>query len=112
MDPADILAFSARSATLGAELWPAIVLIAGVEYAATVPAPRILQTLVAGGQIIEGALSARISQELLATAPAENQPLSWKRPGETSYRADLWWVDEVRSGPLDTEWHLLCSPKN
>lgn len=111
MNLAAIQAFSARAAAVS--LAPAIVLIAGTEYPATVPEPRVLGNLIDGGEEIAAAtLSARILLTDLATAPAVNQPLQWKRPAEATWRTTTWLIDEIRRSPIDAEWLITCSPKN
>ncbi len=111
MDLADIQAFSKRGAELGSTLWAATVLLAGEEYAATVPDPRVSADLEVG-QTFAGLLVVRISTTLIEEKPAADQALQWKRPTEADWRSPKWWVDTVTKSPLDSEWVLSCSPKN
>lgn len=112
MNSTDLLAFSTRAAATGAELWPASVLIAGETYTATVPEPRVIGSLINGGEILEGTLTARVLVADLSTAPAANQQLQWKRPADATWRPEKWWIDDVKRSPLDVEWYITCSIKN
>jgi len=112
MNAAAITAFSTRAAATGAALWPATVLLGGVEYAAQVPEPKVMGNIISGGEESAGELVVRILVADLATRPSAQQELRWKRAGEAGYRAPRWWVDSVRKSPLDVEWVLVCTPKN
>jgi hypothetical protein len=108
---ADFQAFATLGAAAGRAMGPAIVELAGVEYPATVPAPRRGADLIAGGTLDKGELKARILASDLATRPAENTLLRWKRLAGDAWSAD-WIVTEVSDSPIDTEWHLSCVPAN
>ena len=112
MNADDLLAFSARSAVVGAALWPGLVEIDGQVYTATVPEPRMITGLISGGETGEGSLVARVSVDILPIAPPANQPLRWKRPGESAYRVREWWIEDVRKSPIDQEWVISCVVKN
>jgi hypothetical protein len=112
MDAGDLLNFSARTADLNGELWPAVILLGGAEYAAAVPEPRVIPSLITGGEIMDGQLVARVKTSLMPTKPLDNQPLRWKRPGEATWRTEVWWVGDVTKSPLDVEWVIRCGPKN
>ena len=112
MDAASVSAFSDRAATVGAALWPAIALIAGVEYPATISEPRLATGLITGGETVEGSLSVRINLASLPVAPTLEQELRWKRPGEPAWRTIAWWIIECRRSPLDNEWKISCMVKN
>jgi hypothetical protein len=104
--------FALRAAEVGAQLWPAIVEIAGAQYPATVPEPRLTEVLADGGGELVGELVARVAVAAMPNGAAVQQGLKWKRPGETEWRADRWWIVEVRRGPLETEWRVGCEGRN
>jgi hypothetical protein len=108
----DYQEFSTRAAAVGRAMCPALVRLggAGSEIPATVAEPERMAALVAGGEVEEGELVARILKADLATRPAENQVLEWKRPGETTLRPVRWWVSNVKDHPHDVEWVLTCIP--
>jgi hypothetical protein len=112
MDLADLRAFSDHAATAGRSMCPARVLLAGVEYAATIPTPAVVGNLANGLTIDEGALVCRILLSDMPNRPMENQPLKWKRPGEENWQPVVWWVEAVTRAPQDVEWRLSCHPKN
>ena len=112
MNSTALLAFTARTAAAGAALWPAVVRIAGVEYVATVPEPRILTGLISGTETGEGTLVARIAVAILADKPALNQELLWKRPADATWDTRAWWIDSAQRSPIDSEWVITCSLKN
>lgn len=108
---ADFSAFATMAAAAGRAMGPAIVELAGVEYPATVPAPRRAAELIPGGTLDKGELKVRILEADLATRPAENSYLKWKRLAGDAWSAE-WIVTEVSDSPIDTEWHLSCVPAN
>ena len=112
LTPSDFADFAARSAAAGQILAPAIVLIAGVQYPAVVPTPRLDNSLLAGGEVATGQLIARILLSDCPTAPAENQRLDWKRPSDPGWHPVPWFINTVSKSPLDVEWHLACVPLN
>jgi len=113
MTSSQLLAFNQRSAATGVALWPAVVLIAGVEYDATLPQPRGFSgELIGGGEQVSGILTARVTKSQLVTAPAPYQDLKWKRPGAATWDTTTWWIEEVTGPPADAEWRITCSPKN
>jgi len=112
MNSAQLQTFSARAAAVGAALWPAVVLIDGVEYPATLPEPRASAGLITGGEEIEGSLAARVLLTDLPAKPALQQALRWKRPGDAAWNATVWWIDDVDRSPIDAEWRISCVPKN
>lgn len=112
MDAESMREFSGRAAAVGGSLWPGVVLLGGVEYAATVPEPRVQGSLVPGGEIGTGELVVRILKSVLVVEPGREQVLQWKRPAEAGWRTPKWWVDTVEGSPLDVEWVLRCSVKN
>lgn len=112
MNITQLAAFSTRAAATGAALWPAIVLIAGVQYPATVTEPKLAHGLITGGEQIEGILTARILLTDLPAAPALQQALQWKRPTATTWHPVTWWIEECKKSPLDVEWQVTCAVKN
>ena len=112
MDIASLRAFTATAAAAGQSISPATVLLAGVEYSATVPTPRVTGVLGKGLTIDDGELVCRILLIDLPARPLENQPLKWKRPDETEWNAIPWWVETVSRAEMDVEWKLVCRPKN
>lgn len=114
MNAASIAAFASQSAAAGAALWPAVIVLGNAteEVPACVPEPRFEAILISGVEEISGALVARVKLTDLPDKPATQQALRWKRPGETGYRAQVWWIDQVKRSPLDSEWHIVCVPKN
>jgi hypothetical protein len=108
----DLLAFSSRTADVNASMFAAIIRISGVEYPAAVPEPRVIPSLITGGEIMEGSLVARVKINDMATAPAENIGLLWKRPTDTTWKPETWWIQDVSRSPIDSEWVIRCGPKN
>ena len=109
---ADFAAFSTSAAAAGQAMAGAVVRIAGTDYPATVPTPRLTNAQGVGGEVRDGALIARILIEDLPVPPAENQALQWKRPAAASWEPVTWFIRSVTRSPLDVEWHLQCEPMN
>jgi len=114
MNSASLLTFSTRAAAVGSALWPAVVLIDGTEYPATLTEPAKFQgEFIAGAEQALGGLVARVIKSDLPTKPATQQALRWKRPAAASWDATVWWIDEITGdNPSDAEWRVACSPKN
>lgn len=114
MNAAAVSAFSAQAAAAGAALWPAVIVLGdgSTEIPACVPEPRFTADISMGVEETIGSLAARVKLSDLPARPAANQQLRWKRPEETEYRPQVWWIDAVKASPLDVEWHLQCSPRN
>jgi hypothetical protein len=113
MTSTQLAAFSTRAAATGFALWPAVVLIAGVEYAATITQPsNAAAEYVEGSEMQEGTLVARVAMAILPAAPATYQSLKWKRPGATAWHTVTWFIQEVTGTPADAEWRIVCTPKN
>lgn len=112
LDASDYAAFATSAAAAGQALSPAVVQIAGVSYPATVPTPRRTTELIAGTELADGSLIARILLTDLPVPPAEHQRLDWKRPSESAWNATAWFIQTVTRAPLDVEWHLTCTPLN
>lgn len=112
MNLTDLQAFTARAAAEGQAMCPAIVLIGGTEYTATVPEPGVVGDFILGGETMSGTLVVRILIDDLAEAPALHQDLQWKRPAEVTWRATTYTIDEAKRHPMDSEWRIVCSPKN
>jgi hypothetical protein len=112
MDAASVVEFSSRASKVGAALWPAKVLIAGVEYPATIPEPRVAMGLITGGETAEGALTVRVDVAAMPVAPSLDQAIRWKRPTESAWNSIVWWITECRRSPIDNEWKILCIVKN
>ncbi len=114
MNASQLTTFSARSADVGAALWPAVVLIASVESDASVTEPSKFQgELIQGAEQALGTLVARVRKSILPDKPAAYQNLRWKRPAAGDWDTTIWWIEEVTGdNPSDAEWRILCSPKN
>jgi hypothetical protein len=112
MDAASVVEFSSRASKVGAALWPAKVLIAGVEYHATVPEPRVAMGLITGGETAEGVLTVRVDVVAMPVAPSLEQAIRWKRPTESAWNSIVWWITECRRSPIDNEWKISCIVKN
>jgi hypothetical protein len=108
----ELLAFSSRTADVNASMFAAIIRISGLDYPAAVPEPRVIPSLITGGEIMEGSLVARVKITDMATAPAENIGLLWKRPTDTTWKPETWWIQDVSRSPIDSEWVIRCGPKN
>lgn len=112
MNPASVLAFSARGEAVGAALHSAFVRIgsSSAEYPATIPEPRRETLAYEGGSADEGELVVRILVDTLPTPPAEQQLLQWRRPDEESWRSPKWRIIAVRRSNIDVAWHIRCIP--
>jgi hypothetical protein len=112
LDASDFAAFSVQSAAAGQAMAGALVRIAGNTYPATVPTPRLTDSLGNGVESRDGTLIARILISDLPTAPDPNQQLEWKRPTATAWEPVIWFIRTVTRSPIDVEWHLTCEPLN
>jgi hypothetical protein len=113
MDPAALLAFSAKSAAAGEALWQATVrLDGGTSIAAAITDPRGTPSLIPGGEIEQGELIVRVRKAVLPERPALQRPLQWKRPTETAWRPEKWRIAEVTGNECDAVWIIKCEPWN
>ena len=104
MNAAQLLAFDKRAAAVGEALWPCTVTLAGTDYPAHAPAPRVTRLEDQGGVEIVADLHVRIRKAVLETAPAIEQ--------ELTAHERTWWVREVRANDADACWVIRCEAKN
>jgi hypothetical protein len=104
--------FSRRGDQLGKSLMPAVVRIgaSATEIPAILPDPRRETLAIDGGSADDGELVVRILKADLATRPAEQQRLIWKRPTESTFRTPAWRILTVRDSSLDAAWSIRCIP--
>jgi len=114
LDPTAIADFSARATAIGEAMHAAEVRfnLTGTVYPATITEPRRESLLPDGGQIQEGELVARIRKAALATAPAEQIILEWRRPGTTTWNPIRWRINTVSAPDLTPVWLIRCIPAN
>jgi hypothetical protein len=91
-----------------AELFPAVIRIAGVSYQATgVGGRAAMEFLEDGGQAPQGTRFFRIPKSFLTTPPATGTFIEWLRPGGV---IDKFRVIEVPDRPQETSCVLRAEP--
>jgi hypothetical protein len=104
MNARQLLAFDQRSARVGEALWPCTITLAGEEYPANAPPPRVLGTEGQGGVDFAADLMIRLRKEVLPDPPAIEQ--------EVRAHDRVWFIRDVRSAETDAVWVLRCELKN
>jgi len=92
------------------ELFPGVVKIDGVEYAAAAVGGTGAAEYGEGGRLVKGVRFFRIDKLVLITPPKVGMAVEWLRAGGGE-QVKLFTVMEVPDRPHETAWMLRCEPK-
>lgn len=113
MNAASLRTFAAQSAAAGESLWMADVSLAGAEaIPAAITDPKGIPSMIPGAEIDQGELIVRIRKDILPEKPALHIKLQWKRPDESTWRAEAWRITEATGTEADAVWLIKCAPWN